>query len=220
MEEIVNQLFFFIFPREMLPLEPAYPYTITYTYNRNAYIRISDKGTILFTIPQRCKSDQKLLYQLFKKADLLRKRHQMRPKIEKQNEEGLLLFGEWISRQDFLGPGVRQPSQVSLEKQLKAILYEYAQERLEKFSQQLHTSYQVLTIRKSKSKRGSCSHHQHIMLNLSLVYLPRKYIQYVIAHEVAHLVEKNHSPAFRELVQQLFPSFKETRKQLKKLMIL
>jgi predicted metal-dependent hydrolase len=205
--------------KQLLPSETAYPYTITYTRNRNAYIRVSDEGTVLFTIPQSCKSDQKLLHQLFQKADLLRRRHQTRPKIEKQNEEGLLLFGEWISREDFLGKDVRKPSQASLEKQLKAILYEYAQERLKIFSQQLHTTYHSLTIRKAKSKRGSCSHHQHIMLNLSLVYLPRNYIQYVIAHEVAHLLEKNHAPAFRALVGQLFPSYKETRKQLKKLMI-
>ncbi|MDR2415536.1 MAG: M48 family metallopeptidase [Candidatus Peribacteria bacterium] len=204
----------------MLPSEVIYPYTITYTYNRNAYIRISNEGTVLFRIPQRCKSNQQLLHQLFQKADLLRKRHQTHSKIEKRNEEGLFLFGEWILREDFLGEGVNKPSQVVLEKQLKTILYEYAKERLELFSQQLGVSYHSLTIRKAKSKRGSCSHHQHIMLNLALVYLPRSYIQYVIAHEVAHLIEKNHSSAFRALVQQLFPSYKETRKKLKKLVIL
>jgi predicted metal-dependent hydrolase len=57
------------------------------------------------------------------------------------------------------------------------------------------------------------------MLNLFLVFLPRNYIQYVVAHEVAHLIEKNHSSAFRELVQQLFPAYKETRKQLRKLVV-
>jgi hypothetical protein len=87
----------------ILPLETDYPYTITYTHNRNAYIRISNEGIVLFTIPQRCKSDKKLLHQLHKKADLLRKRYQTRPKIEKRNEEGLWLFGEWIEREDFLG---------------------------------------------------------------------------------------------------------------------
>jgi predicted metal-dependent hydrolase len=57
------------------------------------------------------------------------------------------------------------------------------------------------------------------MLNLSLIFLPRKYIQYVIAHEAAHLVEKNHSSNFWKIVEKLFPDYKAVRKSLKKLII-
>ncbi|MDR3168372.1 MAG: M48 family metallopeptidase [Candidatus Peribacteria bacterium] len=106
-----------------------------------------------------------------------------------------------------------------LEHQLKQILYEYAIERLDIFSTKLGKEYASLTIRKAKSRRGSCSHHQKIMLNLALVFLPREYIQYVIAHEAAHLVEKNHSTAFWTLVNNLFPDYYEVRKRLKKLMV-
>ena len=57
------------------------------------------------------------------------------------------------------------------------------------------------------------------MLSLSLIYLPREYIQYVAAHEVAHLVQKNHSKAFRSLVGELYPNYKTVRKNLKRLVI-
>jgi predicted metal-dependent hydrolase len=107
-----------------------------------------------------------------------------------------------------------------LEKKLKEILYVYARERLDIFSAKLGETYHSLTIRKIRSKWGSCSHDQHIMLNLSLVFLPRDSIQYVIAHEAAHLVEKNHSPAFWELVKNLFPNYYVVRKRLKKLIII
>jgi predicted metal-dependent hydrolase len=201
---------------------PSFPYTITYTHNRNAYIKVLDTGSVLFTIPQRCKNDKTLLHQLFQKAETLRKRHQNRPKVEKRNAEGIVLFGEWMKREEFSpnGETFSSTNPSKLEKQLKAILYEYAKEWLDIFSQKLQTPYHSLIIRKAKSKRGSCSHHQHIMLNLSLVYLPRQYIQYVIAHEAAHLIEKNHSSAFWELVHQLFPSYREVRKSLKKLIML
>jgi predicted metal-dependent hydrolase len=106
-----------------------------------------------------------------------------------------------------------------LEHQLKLILYDYAIERLDIFSTKLGKQYASLTIRKAKSRRGSCSHHQKIMLNLALIFLPREYIQYVIAHEAAHLVEKNHSAAFWAVVKNLFPDYHAVRKRLKKLII-
>ncbi|MDR2190642.1 MAG: M48 family metallopeptidase [Candidatus Peribacteria bacterium] len=197
-----------------------FPHTITYTHNRNAYIKISDKGSVLFSIPHRLKHNQPFLHQLHQKAETLRKRHQSRTKIEQHNAEGIFILGEWIPRNEFLGEGKAIPSQATLEKQLKTILYEYAHERLDIFSQQLHTPYRSLSIRKAKSRRGSCSHDQRIMLNLSLVYLASTYVQYVIAHEAAHLVEKNHSPAFWKLVESLFPNYQTVRKNLKKLTIL
>jgi predicted metal-dependent hydrolase len=90
---------------------------------------------------------------------------------------------------------------------------------LDIFSDKLGKPYHSLTIRKAKSRWGSCSHDQKIMLNLALVYLPRNHIQYVIAHEVAHLVEKNHSSAFWEVVKKLFPDYQAVRKSLKNLII-
>ena len=70
-------------------------------------------------------------------------------------------------------------------------------------------------IRKVRSKRGSCSYDNRIMLNLSLVHLPTRLIQYVIVHEVCHLKEKNHSLAFWALVAKYCPHFKVLRKELK-----
>ena len=100
------------------------------------------------------------------------------------------------------------------------MLYEYAQEWLEIFSQKLHKSYKSLTIRKMKSRWGSCSHDQRIVLNLSLIYLDRASIQYVIAHEVAHLQEKNHSTSFWSLVETLYPNYRVIRKKLKTLTLI
>lgn len=153
-------------------------------------------------------------------------RHQARPKVEKRNTEGIMLFGEWVRREEVTGLQTAVPSigkinkdSRRLEKKLKEILYEYSKERLDIFSEKLGKKYQSLSIRKAKSRRGSCSHDQKIMLNLALVYLPRTHIQYVIAHEAAHLVEKNHSSDFWSLVEKLFPDYQAVRKSLKKLII-
>jgi predicted metal-dependent hydrolase len=196
-----------------------FPYLLSYTHNRNAYIKISAEGTVLFTIPQRCKHDEKLMQSLFEKGEKMRKRYHCRPKLAQRNDEGIQLFGEWIPWEE--SGALQKPSKDcrKLETLLKEILYDYAIERLDIFSTTLGKKYTSLTIRKAKSRRGSCSHHQKIMLNLALVFLPREYIQYVVAHEAAHLVEKNHSVAFWNVVKNLFPDYYAVRKRLRNLVI-
>lgn len=68
----------------------------------------------------------------------------------------------------------------------------------------------------SPSKRwGSCSSHGTIMLNWRLIHFKPAIIDYVVAHEVAHLKEMNHSPAFWQEVERLLPDFYTARQQLK-----
>jgi predicted metal-dependent hydrolase len=61
---------------------------------------------------------------------------------------------------------------------------------MDHYSALLGKSYKELSIRKTSSKRWSCTHDQKVCLNLSLVHLPTKYIIYVIIHEVCHLKVK------------------------------
>jgi predicted metal-dependent hydrolase len=49
--------------------------------------------------------------------------------------------------------------------------------------------------------------------------LPQKYIQYVAAHECAHLVQKNHSDKFWKVVESLYPKYKEVRKEMRKFIL-
>ncbi|HBB04649.1 TPA: hypothetical protein DCZ39_07305 [Patescibacteria group bacterium] len=79
--------------------------------------------------------------------------------------------------------------------------------------------YKKLSIRKTNSKRGSCTHDQKFSLNLDLIYLSTKYIKYVIIHEACHLKVKNHSAKFRALVESFCPEYKQTRKELRKFII-
>lgn len=71
-----------------------------------------------------------------------------------------------------------------------------------------------LRIRKMKSRWGSCSRAAVITLNLELVRTPLHCIDYVITHELCHLVEFNHSPRFYELQARFVPDWKERKRQL------
>ena len=60
-----------------------------------------------------------------------------------------------------------------------------------------------ITIRDTKSRWGSCSHDGNLSFCWRLVMAPAQVLDYVVAHEVAHLVEHNHSPKFWQAVARL-----------------
>ena len=65
-----------------------------------------------------------------------------------------------------------------------------------------------------KTRWGSCRARGAITLNLKLMQVPKPYIDYVIAHELCHLVEHNHSPRFYALLDRVMPDWRERRRGL------
>jgi predicted metal-dependent hydrolase len=71
-----------------------------------------------------------------------------------------------------------------------------------------------LRLSNARSEWGSCNARGEIRLNWRLVQLPPVLAEYVVAHEVAHLVELNHSPRFWTLVESLLPGHAALRREL------
>lgn len=67
----------------------------------------------------------------------------------------------------------------------------------------------------AKTRWGSCSSKNLVRLNWKLIMAPLPIINYVIIHELAHISQKNHSPAFWEIVQYFDPEYKQHKKWLK-----
>jgi predicted metal-dependent hydrolase len=82
------------------------------------------------------------------------------------------------------------------------------------FARRLRRPAPEVKLSEARSQWGSCNHRGEIRLNWRLVQLPPRVADYVIAHEVAHLVELNHSPRFWALVESLLPGHAEARRQL------
>ncbi|MCF7860572.1 M48 family metallopeptidase [Patescibacteria group bacterium] len=91
---------------------------------------------------------------------------------------------------------------------------EIAKERLEYFNQFYHFKYTRLSIRDQRTRWGSCSKRGGLNFNYRLVFLPPELIDYLIVHELCHLQQLNHSPAFWGLVAQQIPDFKKRRQEL------
>ena len=90
-------------------------------------------------------------------------------------------------------------------------------ERVQHFS--LHCGYipKRVTIKDQSRRWGSCSALGNLNLNYRLAYLPPCARDYVVVHELCHLRELNHSPAFWSLVERHFPNMKQAQTLLREI---
>jgi predicted metal-dependent hydrolase len=78
----------------------------------------------------------------------------------------------------------------------------------------LDISYPELSVRRMKNRWGSCPGPGRILLNVRLVQAPPECIDYVIVHELCHLVEASHGSRFETLMDRLLPDWRERREKL------
>lgn len=94
----------------------------------------------------------------------------------------------------------------ALDLWLKRMLQRDIHPLIEKYSEILDVSPGRVTIRDMKSRWGSCGRNGSISLNLRLIHLSRKTLEYVVIHELCHLRHRNHSRKFWELLESVLPS--------------
>jgi predicted metal-dependent hydrolase len=88
-------------------------------------------------------------------------------------------------------------------------------ERLAHFCDRLGLATPKLSLSSAHTRWGSCSKHGGIRINWRLIHLPAHLSDYVVAHEVAHLLEMNHSKRFWTVVGSIYPDWKTARVELK-----
>jgi len=86
---------------------------------------------------------------------------------------------------------------------------------VEHYSSRVARPFGRVTLRDTRSRWGSCSADGNLMFSWRLIQAPPAVLEYVVVHEVAHLVEMNHSTAFWSLVETLMPSFRTHRAWLR-----
>lgn len=75
-------------------------------------------------------------------------------------------------------------------------------------------SHPEIQIRNMPKRWGSCTPHGKVILNPELVKAPKGSIEYVIIHELCHLVHHNHTKAFYDLQAQMMPDWKKWKEKL------
>jgi predicted metal-dependent hydrolase len=88
-------------------------------------------------------------------------------------------------------------------------------ECVEHFAPLLQVAPREIKLTSARTQWGNCSTQGVVRLNWQLVKMPLHLIDYVVVHELAHLVEMNHSPAFWQVVESVCPDYKTCRAELK-----
>ncbi|PHV12789.1 M48 family metallopeptidase [Chitinimonas sp. BJB300] len=103
----------------------------------------------------------------------------------------------------------------ALEKLMRREARSFLAERLALWADRLDLQYSAFKLSSAGTRWGSCTAHGVIRLNWRLMQAPLGVLDYVVIHELCHLVELNHSPRFWDLVSNACPDWKQKREWLK-----
>jgi predicted metal-dependent hydrolase len=112
------------------------------------------------------------------------------------------------------GPEARVPAQVLAFLKVTARLR--LTEAADRHAAALGRPVRRITLRDPRARWGSCAPDGSLMFSWRLVMAPPDVLDYVAAHEVAHLAEMNHGPGFWAIVRTLYPSYERQRRWLRR----
>ena len=194
---------------------------------KHSYISVTKESKIIIKTPKV--SDAYIQELLCEKEAWIRKQllklHQNPPVSIKLQKE-VLLFGEVFSvdAEEFKTLKasllrLKKPTKENVLKCYDRFYKEYASSyltgRVECFSKIMHLTYNEIKFKKMKRRWGSCSSKGVITLNTRLLHLSKEQIDYVVVHELSHLVYMNHSKDFHTLVESYIPDAKRIRKEIR-----
>jgi predicted metal-dependent hydrolase len=116
-----------------------------------------------------------------------------------------------IEGERLLVPGPEGRAGAALAGWLKARARDRLAAASDRHAAALGRPYARLTLRDTRSRWGSCSAAGGLNYSWRLILAPAEVLDYVAAHEVAHLAEMNHSPAFWAVVERLYGDWRPAR---------
>ena len=175
-------------------------------------------GRVTLTLPQRTPAREGVSF-LQSKEDWLRGHlADLRPVARVQVGHEVLFRGEpfkVVAGSRARAVIATDAIQVSTNKpagpQVKAVFRSSARDALaeasDRYAHALGRTYERLSIRDTRSRWGSCSSQGTLMYSWRLIMAPPAVLDYVTAHEVAHLIEMNHQPVFWDVVASICPDY-------------
>lgn len=100
----------------------------------------------------------------------------------------------------------------------KSLLHDLVPKLISQWEAKLGVKVAAYFLQRMKTKWGSCNHEaRHIRLNTELVKKPKDLVEYVVVHEMVHLIEPTHNERFVSILTQHYPSWREARAELNEL---
>lgn len=183
-------------------------------------------GRVTLTVPKRARAHEAVAFLEEREAWLRGHLSQIR-KMHVVQEGGTVLYaGRELpivvgrgKRALLTEEALHVPDAASVGAKAQALLKARARDRLaeasDRYAAQIGKTYQRLSLRDTRSRWGSCSSKGTLMYSWRLIMAPPDVLDYVAAHEVAHLAEMNHSPAFWAVVERLYGDHRPPRRWLR-----
>ena len=100
----------------------------------------------------------------------------------------------------------------------KSLLHDAVPEVIRRWERKMSVELAGYFLQRMKTKWGSCNHRaRNIRLNTELVRKPKDLLEYVVVHEMLHLIAPNHSEQFLALMNRYYPAWREARAELNEL---
>ncbi len=201
-----------------------YPVIVEKKKNKNTYIRVKEDQRILVTTHYLV-TNRQIMDLLKKNENAIRKMIQKRVNEQERNEKFYYLGSIYdiiivptLEEMDIVGDKIYVKSEKELERFLDRKRKELFCEHYERYHNRFQESIPMptLKIRMMKTRWGVCNKKSNtITLNANLIKYPIECLDYVIVHELAHLVYFDHSQNFWNVVAKYFPEYKKYRRLLK-----
>lgn len=121
-------------------------------------------------------------------------------------KNNILIYGNYKDNEQIRGV---------LEKWYKEKAMQWIPKRIAYYEDKIGVNCTKLTLRSARTRWGSCSSQRHVMINWKLIMAPEAVLDYVVVHELCHILQMNHSKNFWALVQTYMPDWREKKAWLK-----
>ncbi len=215
------------------PELPPYVVLRKSTRARKLALRLDTKERIFhLVVPQRTSLKKAQAFAEAHDRWMLERLEQFPPRISLIHGAEIPLFGTFRTINITLDTTLKRTSITLEDKELKALTYlKNSEERLQRFlkktakkrlgalahekAAQTSKKLNNVQVRDTKSRWGSCTSDGRISLSWRLIFAPYETLDYVVAHEVAHLTHLNHGRKFWALCEELSHDFEEGRYWIK-----
>lgn len=180
---------------------------------------------MLLTMPAYCRPHQVVEFLESRKDWIRRHISTLPPRIPLQFGTVIEVLGKELeifpaqvrSRRKNLLPVLASPGRCEaiVQEMLATMLLKYIEPKAKRYAKKISKEVESIVIRDPHSRWGSCTHDGKLMFSWRLVFAPKHVIDYLVAHEVAHLRYHNHGPRFWQTVEEILPRYKAGRDWLK-----
>ena len=210
------------------------PDCIIRTNRRSISISISKEGLIIVRAPKSLPMEKILNFVNEKKGWINKHLDQLNQSnmnnFDIKNYSSMLVLGkkynikkiDGIKKLEFCTEEVLCPMKwekqfliTKIHKFYKELAKQILVKRIEYFANIMQLNYNSFTIKNYKARWGCCSKKGDIIINYKTIMLPHLAIDYILIHELSHLIEFNHSTKFYKIIESVMPEYKKNRKLLK-----